>query len=76
MTPFLFPSFLGIGYVHHKFVSTYRFGHKYDFMVDEKDMAIFFTISNKRKLQQHNLDLNIHAAMSGFDSELYASYKL
>jgi hypothetical protein len=37
----LFLSILGIGYVHHKFVSTHRLHRKYDFTAGEMHMAIF-----------------------------------
>lgn len=45
---FISISFLGIGYVHHKFV-TFRFGHKYVFIADEVHMVIFLpsVITNK-----------------------------
>jgi hypothetical protein len=63
MTPFSFLSFLGIGYVHHKFVSTYRFGHKYVFMANKVHM---FATSNIREIQWHNLGMGIYVILYGY----------
>jgi hypothetical protein len=49
MIPFFISLFLGIGYVHHKFVNTFRFGHKYVFIADDIHMVMFLppAITNK-----------------------------
>lgn len=67
---FYFSLFLGIGYVHHKFVNTFRFDHKYVFIADEIHMVIFLpsVITNKCS---NTTWVWRHATVTGFDSELY-----